>query len=137
MAEHFCPMCGERHGEEPEPVVEMAPEPEESSDEVAVAAIEAVEAVAVAAIDAMADTQIAEEETERVEALADMVEAVAEEESEPEPVAEEEAPEEAPPEEVEPVTADLPHQDDDEGAVGPEHHEHRADRRPAFRRHRG
>ena len=109
MAEpHFCPMCGERHGD---PVAEELVHedvPRETFDvgdpedeEVAVAAIEAVAEVAEAALGAVVEMHEQEEETERLEvieegeterteAIAEALSDIAEEEPEGEPEVDEE-----------------------------------------------
>ena len=74
MAEHFCPVCAERHGaEEIVPVTEPVDigEPEGEDPEVAVAAIEAVAEVAEAALATVTELHAQEEETERLEVVED------------------------------------------------------------------
>ena len=74
MAEHFCPICAERHGgDEIVPVTEPADisEPEGENPEVAVAAIEAVAEVAEAALATVTELHAQEEETERLEITED------------------------------------------------------------------
>ena len=83
MGEHFCPMCGERHGGDFVPPIleselpevypghraDLAQAPDEVQDEVAVAAIEAVAEVAEAALGAVVEMHEQEEETERLEVI--------------------------------------------------------------------
>lgn len=140
----FCPNCGHQLVvEEEAPIVETSPvepavapvEIEEGSepDPVAIAAIEAVAEVAEHALDTVSEMQREEEETERTEAVAEMVEAVAEEQAEAEQETEEQEPEGEPspetvegageeelgePEHAQVEDVDLPPQVDDE-TVGP------------------
>jgi len=83
VGEHFCPMCGERHGGDFVPPIleselpevypghraDLAQAPDEVQDEVAVAAIEAVAEVAEAALGAVVEMHEQEEETERLEVI--------------------------------------------------------------------
>ena len=83
MGEHFCPMCGERHGGDFVPPIleselpevypghraDLAQAPDEVQDEVAVAAIEAVAEVAEAALGSVVEMHEQEEETERLEVI--------------------------------------------------------------------
>lgn len=126
VAEHFCPMCGVAHGAdeevvEPEVVVEEAPieQSESTGDvaEVATAAVDAVARVAESGFEALAVVQLAEEETERVEAAADVAEAAADAlaeqvvADEPEDEPEEEPDDE---QEPEPESVTVPPQDEPE-----------------------